>query len=135
MLCSSRRCGCEPPRRKNGPNLNGVPCATNKMDHAGSTDFGPGSAEFNGRRNGQEDPAEKNMMGGCYEGPLNAQVNGGSVSWEGEGTWEPQANAGVCVDWRDQASFAFACDLEASGSEWNLVNCKAAGDGTATSCP
>ena len=52
---------------KNGPNPNGVPCATNKMDHAGSTDFGPGSAEFNGRRNGQEDPAEKNMMGGCYE--------------------------------------------------------------------
>ena len=52
---------------KNGGNLDGVPCQTNKLDHAGSTDFGPGSTEFNGRRNGQEDQAEKNMMGGCYE--------------------------------------------------------------------
>ena len=52
---------------KNGGNPLGVPCKTNTMDHAGSMDFGPGSAEFNGRINGQEDQAEKNMMGGCYE--------------------------------------------------------------------
>ena len=52
---------------KNGPNPDGVPCHTNKLDHAGSTDFTSDSAEFNGRRNGQEDQAEKNMMGGCYE--------------------------------------------------------------------
>ena len=53
---------------KNGQHIDGVPCHTNKLDHAGSTDFGAGSpAEFNGRRNGQEDQAEKNMMGGCYE--------------------------------------------------------------------
>ena len=52
---------------KNGEHLDGVPCHTNRMDHAGSTDFGPGSTEFNGRINGQEDQTEKNMMGGCYE--------------------------------------------------------------------
>ena len=52
---------------KNGGNPLGVPCKTNTMDHAGSMDFGPGSAEFNGRINGQENQAEKNMMGGCYE--------------------------------------------------------------------
>ena len=52
---------------KNGEHNDGVPCHTNRMDHTGSTDFGPGSAEFNGRRNGLEDQAEKNMMGGCYE--------------------------------------------------------------------
>jgi len=118
---------------KNGANLDGVPCHTNKMDHAGSTDFGPGSAEFNGRRNGVEDQEEKNMMGGCYEGPLNSRINGGSVTWKGEGTWEPQASGGICVDWRDQQAFAWTCDLSASGSEWNLVNCQYFG--TATSCP
>jgi len=122
---------------KNGGNLDGVPCQTNILDHAGSTDFGPGSTEFNGRLNGQEDQAEKNMMGGCYEGALNAQLNdGGSVSWMGEGTWAPQTAGGVCVDWRDEQSFAWACDLSPSdGSEWNLVNCKEAGSGTETSCP
>ena len=51
----------------NGASPNGVVCNSNTMDHAGSTDFGSGSAEFNGRINGQEDQAEKNMMGGCYE--------------------------------------------------------------------
>jgi len=118
---------------KNGEHLDGVPCHTNRMDHAGSTDFGTGSTEFNGRVNGHEDQAEKNMMGGCYEGPLNSQLNGGSISWEGEGTWAPKASSGVCVDWRDEAAFAWACDLASSGSGWNLVNCAAVG--TATSCP
>jgi len=119
---------------KNGGNLDGVPCQTNILDHAGSTDFGPGSTEFNGRLNGQEDQAEKNMMGGCYEGALNAQLNdGGSVSWMGEGTWAPQTAGGVCVDWRDEIAFAWACDTQASGSEWNLVNCKSLSP--ATSCP
>jgi len=116
---------------KNGEHIDGVPCHTNKLDHAGSTDFGAGSAEFNGRRNGQEDQAEKNMMGGCYEGPLNSQINGGSISWEGAGTWEP---ASVCVDWRDQVAFAWSCDLSGSGSEWNLVNCNPVAN-SATSCP
>ena len=51
----------------NGASPTGVVCNSNTMDHAGSTDFGSGSAEFNGRINGQEDQAEKNMMGGCYE--------------------------------------------------------------------
>jgi len=118
---------------KNGEHNDGVPCHTNRMDHAGSTDFGPGSAEFNGRINGQEDQAEKNMMGGCYEGPLNSQLNGGSISWEGEGTWEPQLSAGVCIDWRDEFAFAWSCDLSASGSTWSLVNCNSVG--TSTSCP
>jgi len=117
---------------KNGEHNDGVPCHTNRMDHAGSTDFGPGSAEFNGRINGQEDQAEKNMMGGCYEGPLNSQLNGGSISWEGEGTWEPQLSAGVCIDWRDEVSLVYVCDLSASDPEWNLVGCKQT---TTTSCP
>jgi len=123
----------------NGASPTGVVCNSNAMDHAGSTDFGSGSAEFNGRINGQEDQAEKNMMGGCYEGPLNAQINGGWISWEGEGTWQPEPSQGVCVDWRDKDSFVFACDLSpyASGTQWDLVNCNKVGTDPYydTSCP
>ena len=131
----------------------GIPCKTNKLDHVGSMDFGPGSAVFNGKLNGQTDQAEKNMMNTCYEvriliaatatltngiqGALNSQVNGGNVTWEGEGTWEPQSSDGVCVDWRDEQAFVWACDLSLSGSMWNLVNCHNVGTDPyfETSCP
>ena len=45
----------------------GLPCETNSLDHKGSTDFASGSTVFDGTKNGQVDPEEKNMMGSCYE--------------------------------------------------------------------
>ena len=113
---------------KNGANMEGVPCQTNKLDHVGSTDFGTGTAtEFNGRNsNGQEDQDEIKMMGFCYEGALNAQINGGNITWEGEGTWVPKKVGGICVDWSDEMSFVSTCDFEQRGQfEWGLVNCDA----------
>ena len=72
------------------------------------------------------------ILTNTFQGPLNARINGGSISWEGEGTWEPQLSAGVCVDWRDEVSLVYVCDLSASDLEWNLVGCKQT---TTTSCP
>ena len=72
----------------------------------------------------------------AFQFPLN-YISGGSIKWEGEGTWEPQASAGICIDWRDRKQgldkdFVWTCDLSASAYQyqpislyqWNLVNCQ-----------
>jgi len=88
---------------------------------------------FNGKKGSQVDSEEKNMMGSCYEGALNAHLSdGGEVTWEGAGTWSPQLSQGVCVDWRDAASYVWVCDLSGSGSPWSLGNCVELKD---ASCP
>jgi hypothetical protein len=52
---------------KNANFLYGVPCQTNTLDHQSTIDFAAGSSVFDGRKGGQEDQTEKNMMGSCYE--------------------------------------------------------------------
>ena len=52
---------------KNGNYLNGVPCQSKNLDHKSTTDFGSGSAVFDGRISGQIDQEEKDMMGSCFE--------------------------------------------------------------------
>ena len=45
----------------------GVPCATNVLDRAGSTEFGSGgSARFDGELNGGQNDEEEAMIGGCF---------------------------------------------------------------------
>jgi len=119
---------------KNANFFDGVPCSTRVLDHKATTDFASsGSAVFDGKKNGHEDEGERTMMGTCYEAALNAQLsNGGSITWEGEGTWTPQASGGVCVDWQDAASFAWACDITGSGPSYTLTNCVSLAP--ATSC-
>merc|ERR1712018_722655 len=64
----------------------------------------------------------RTMMGGCYQAPLNAQVNGGTMVWQGTGTWTPRD---ICVDWMSD-NFAWQCTttpVGASGKSWDLVDC------------
>ena len=45
----------------------GIPCATNRLDRAGTTEFGPGgSARFDGKLNGAQNDDEETMIGGCF---------------------------------------------------------------------
>jgi hypothetical protein len=45
----------------------GIPCATNKLDRDGTTEFGPGgSARFDGKLNGSQNDDEESMIGGCF---------------------------------------------------------------------
>merc|ERR1712130_66688 len=58
-----------------------------RLDYDGSN----GSfARFDGTLGGAENDAERTMMGGCYQAPLNAQLNGGTMVWQGTGSWAPK---------------------------------------------
>merc|ERR1719411_846860 len=63
----------------------GVPCTTSVLDHLDTVDFAVNYTRvtFDGTLGGEEDEYEKNMMGSCYEAPLNGQLAGGSLSWVG----------------------------------------------------
>jgi len=108
---------------KNGNYLDGVPCSTKILDHAATTDYDGSNgswARFDGTLNGAPDDDEKDMMGGCYEAPLNGQLHGGTLVWQGEGPWQPLS---ICVDWQS-SNFAFQCSVTSAGAKaWNLVNC------------
>jgi len=98
----------------------GLPCETNVLDRAGSTEFGAGgSAKFDGTLNGSPNDVEEGMMKGCFHAALNNQLIGGELKWVGAGTWSPLK---VCVDWKDDV-FANECDLTNVGGKWNLVSC------------
>merc|ERR1712243_208772 len=72
----------------------GVPCATNVLDRAGSTEFGSGgSARFDGELNGGQNDEEEAMIGGCFHAPLNNQLKGGTLNWQGD---EP-GSQNLCV--------------------------------------
>ena len=122
---------------KNGNFEHGVPCSTRTLDHASTIDYDGSNgskARFDGTLNGATDDQEKGMMGGCYgvsrlpiykhkkipQGPLNAQVNGGTMTWQGAKGWSPLS---VCVDWQS-LNFAHKCTVTSTGvNTWNLVNC------------
>ena len=50
----------------------GVPCATNKLDRDGTTEFGAGGvARFDGQLNGAQNDGEEAMIGGCFHVKLS----------------------------------------------------------------
>ena len=54
------------------------------------------------------------------QAPLNAQVNGGTMVWQGAGTWAP---LDICIDWMSD-NFAWQCSTTlTSANSWDLVNC------------
>ena len=109
----------------------GTPCTTNKLDLPGTTEYTTAGYEF----------TEKEALGACYEAALNARLtNGGTVTWEGSGTWTPRKTPGapgvnpftgkpmVCADWISPSSFAWTCDMDGpesggQGTLWTLSNC------------
>merc|ERR1711971_261479 len=78
------------------------------------------AARFDGTLGGAENDAERTMMGDCYQAPLNAQLNGGTMVWQGAGTWAP---LDICIDWMCD-NFAWQCSTTlTSANSWDLVNC------------
>jgi len=97
--------------------LDGLPCTANNLDHDGLTDYdGSADAVFGGE-------ADREIMGGCYESPLNGELKGGQITWSKPGTWAPIRERAVCVDWNSDTKFAWSCDATPLGDHWNLVNC------------
>merc|ERR1719370_2328169 len=97
--------------KQNADFPNGVPCTANNLNNDGITDYDGGAARFD----------DLDTMGGCFEAPLKAILNGGTLMWLGGGTaWEPKT---VCVEWKSD-NFAHECDVESMGSgKWRLSNC------------
>merc|ERR1712037_1025256 len=66
---------------------------------------------------------DKNCPGGyTCQAPLNAQLNGGTMVWQGAGAWTPRD---ICVDWMSD-NFAWQCTttpVGAGGKSWDLVDC------------
>jgi len=96
---------------------NGLPCTANLLDHEGVTDYVPGQEAVFGGEDDQE------TMGGCYEAPLNGELLGGTLTWNQAGTWEPEQQRAVCVDWSTETKYAWSCDATKYGDHFNLVNC------------
>lgn len=94
---------------------NGLPCTASKLDHLGETDFDNGEARFGGQ-------ADEETMGGCYEAPLNGELMGGTLTYNGAGKWTPVKKA-ICVDWSTDTKYAWSCDATPEGDHFNLINC------------
>ena len=70
-----------------------------------------------------------------YQAPLNAQLVGGDLTWEGNlSDWKPYD---VCVDWESN-NFAWVCSFIPTGrNKWSFTNCtdiSSYGNGTRISC-
>jgi len=100
----------------------GIRCDTQKLDHEGTIDFASGaSTTFDGRKSGAQNDQEEDMMGACFEFPLNNQLLGGYVKWVGDGDWVPKS---VCVDWKDDSVFVNQCSVKDVGDkQYQLVDC------------
>ena len=93
------------------------------MHHEDSvTTFLAGSvATWTGLVEGEEVEEEQVKLGACYKAPLNAQVTGGEVEWQGPGLWSP---ASVCLDWRS-SNMAWVCQpVMLTPNLWSLQNCE-----------
>ena len=125
---------------KNADYLDGIPCDTGILDHVDVSDYG-GNFNSWARFDGSQSQEEKNMMGSCYQvspeinfktplfiknclqGPLNAQISGGWLTWVGDGEYEPMD---VCIDWISN-NFAWLCRLAQAGpnsNTWNFTDCQ-----------
>jgi len=108
---------------KNSLYPDGVPCTTSVLDHLDTVDFAVNYTRvtFDGTLGGEEDEYERNMMGSCYQAPLNGQLSGGTLSWVGNP--DDWVAGGVCVDWVSD-NFAWWCEVEWSGPDhWTLTAC------------
>ena len=115
--------------KHDGTYPDGYPCNSARLNH-------PEIADFNSAKAAKFGVHDQDMMGNCFkvsnefqfhfvkalkfEAPLNGEVTGGEVTWDGgDGDWTPLS---VCVDWLS-SDFAYECDVQKS----SLVNCKSTG--------
>jgi len=99
----------------------GLPCNADSLDHPAVTDFANGVSTFEG----QDD---EEAMGGCYLAPLNAELKGGTLTWNKPGVWTPAKEPSkptVCVDWDTDTKYAWGCDATRDAdNQYRLVQCR-----------
>eukprot|EP00090_Calanus_glacialis_P026959 TRINITY_DN4239_c0_g1_i1.p1 TRINITY_DN4239_c0_g1~~TRINITY_DN4239_c0_g1_i1.p1 ORF type:complete len:707 (-),score=115.83 TRINITY_DN4239_c0_g1_i1:41-1879(-) len=77
----------------------GAECSTNSLDNSGQVDYTSNhEAVFNGTILGGSDD---HGLGGCNNYDLNVGLTAGTATWTGEGTWTPQADKPICINFYD----------------------------------
>jgi len=77
----------------------GTECSTNSLDNSDRVDYSANNvAVFNSTILGGNDD---HGLGGCNNFDLNVGVTGATATWTGEGTWTPQADKPICVNFYD----------------------------------
>jgi len=77
----------------------GTECSTNSLDNSDRVDYAANNvAVFNSTILGGNDD---HGLGGCNNFDLNVGVTGATATWTGEGTWTPQADKPICVNFYD----------------------------------
>merc|ERR1719317_1660756 len=77
----------------------GTECSTNSLDNNDRVDYAANNeAVFNSTILGGNDD---HGLGGCNNFDLNVGVTGATATWTGEGTWTPQADKPICVNFYD----------------------------------
>jgi len=76
-------------------------CTTDNLDNPDAHDYGSGAVAHFGRDSG---------LGGCGI-DLNQAVDSGSVAWTGAGTWTPESQDTICVDFYGDNNNNCCCQL------------------------
>merc|ERR1712233_236155 len=76
-------------------------CTTDNLDNPDAHDYGSGSVAHFGKDSG---------IGGCGI-DLNQAVDSGSVAWTGAGTWTPESQDTICVDFYGDDNQNYCCQL------------------------
>jgi len=76
-------------------------CTTENLDNTDAHDYGSGAVAHFGRDSG---------LGGCGI-DLNQAVDSGSVAWTGAGTWTPESQDTICVDFYGDNNNNCCCQL------------------------
>jgi len=92
----------------------GPECTTDNLDNSDRHDYGSSHvAMFNATLMGGTDD---HGLGECNNFDLNIGVTGGTASWTGAGTWTPQSQESICVDFYDPANNKPTCCCTLPGS-------------------
>jgi len=77
-------------------------CTTDNLDNDDAHNYGSGSVAHFGLDGG---------LGGCWV-DLNQAVESGSVAWTGAGTWTPEGEDTICVDFYGENNQNYCCQLD-----------------------
>jgi chitinase len=77
----------------------GAECSTNSLDNTDQIDYTTNhEAVFNGTILGGKDD---HGLGGCNNYDLNVGLTAGTATWTGDGSWTPQTDKPICINFYD----------------------------------
>jgi len=76
-------------------------CKTENLDNPDAQDYTSGSVAHFGKDGG---------LGGCWT-DLNQAIESGSIAWTGSGTWVPESENPICVDFFGDDNLNYCCQL------------------------